>query len=103
MNKTNWFKRHLNWTWIFGYGLLWILPPLGGILAVVVSPETTEEALYSLAGLLYFLVLLVVVLPLSIWVLKKKGRSLWWLLGLGWLTPLWLANKHTQGDVWPTL
>ncbi len=33
----------------------------------------------------------------SVWVLKQKRRSLWWLLLYGWLSPLWLSNKNNSG------
>jgi hypothetical protein len=36
----------------------------------------------------------VLVLFLSVWVIHRKNRSLWWLLMLGWLSPIWLANKN---------
>jgi hypothetical protein len=36
---------------------------------------------------------LAILLPLSGWVIKQKGRSLWWILLSGWFSPLWLGNK----------
>lgn len=66
----NWFKRHLNWTyfisWLFCVGLV-----EGGRLVA----ETDR-----LIGLIEVWVGAILLLVVSIWVVRQKGRSLAWLL-----------------------
>jgi len=68
----NWFQRHLNWTWVFVY-LLW----------VVSNPSDSVVA--SLVAAVFLLIV-------SGWVIKQKGRSLWWILLTIVFSPLWLKN-----------
>jgi hypothetical protein len=62
----NWFKRHLNWTFIIFYLLL----------VFIASIISVYDGFYSFAcfiiGALVWL--------LSAWVLKQKMRRMWWLL-----------------------
>ncbi len=73
----NWFQRHLNLTWVFVYLVL------GSI--VMATPF----------GILN-VVCLVFILIVSGWVIKQKGRSLWWLL-IGF-SPLVLKNMRGQKE-----
>ncbi|OGO24353.1 MAG: hypothetical protein A2Z28_06500 [Chloroflexi bacterium RBG_16_51_9] len=76
--EMNWFQRHLNWTWLFIY-LIWI--PLNdtggkGLPAAVLYPV---GSVFLLIG--------------SIWVIKQKGRKLWWVLLTPFFSPFWLKSK----------
>ncbi len=74
--KMNWFRRHLNWTWVLAYLLWFVLNAGEGVIA----------QLLTLVAAIFWLVI-------SGWVIKQKGRRLWWLL-LSWVgSPLWLKNK----------
>jgi hypothetical protein len=47
----------------------------------------------GVAHVVFYVVLLAVLIPALVYVLIKEGRSLWWLLLIGWFSSLWLANK----------
>jgi hypothetical protein len=87
--QMNWFKRHLNWTyfisWLFCAGLV-----EGGRLVA----ETDR-----LMGLIEVWVGVILLLVVSIWVVKQKGRSLAWMLfiflGILPIIVLCLSNKNT--------
>jgi len=76
--EMNWFRRHLNWTYVLAY-LLWFVLNL-------YTDESVVAWWLSLVAAILWLVI-------SGWVIKQKGRRLWWLL-LSWVgSPLWLKNK----------
>jgi len=75
--EMNWFRRHLNWSYVLAY-LLWFVLNLYGY-------ESDIASWLSLVVAILWLVI-------SGWVIKQKGRSLWWIL-LSWIgSPLWLKN-----------
>ena len=84
-----WFERHLNWTIVIAFfGALLITPFIAFIFLV-----GTADAL--------IVVIPVVTITVSIWVLRKKNRSMWNLLWLlipyigVFIIPL-LKNKNTR-------
>ncbi|MFC2022374.1 hypothetical protein ACFLTR_04115 [Chloroflexota bacterium] len=79
----NWFQRHLNWTWLFAY-LIWI--PL----------NYSDDAIPPIIGAIFLLVV-------SGWVIKQKGRSLWWILLTIIFSPLWLKNIILVSQSLPTM
>lgn len=72
--ELNWFQRHLNWTWVFAW-LIWI--PL----------NASDDLVAQIIGA-------ILLLFVSGWVIKRKGRSLWWILLTPVFSPLWLRNKR---------
>jgi predicted branched-subunit amino acid permease len=84
-----WYERHLNLVWIFGLLLAYALNLVGGIIWGTVNPDATLEGIDFMG----YLIFLAVMVPVSIWVLKQKERSMWWLLLIMWGSPLWLGNK----------
>jgi hypothetical protein len=74
--EPNWFQRHLNWTWALAY-LVWI--PLNG----------ADHIVPQIIGTVFLLFV-------SGWVIKQKGRSLWWILLTPVFSPLWLKNKKAM-------
>lgn len=74
----NWFRRHLNWTWVLAY-LIWI--PLNA--PENVAPQIVGAILLLLA---------------SGWVIRQKGRTLWWILLTPVFSPLWLKNKRVVAE-----
>jgi len=88
--RMNWFERHLNWTmvlaWVGGCVIVFIV----AFLIALAAPYVPEDELYVIG----MLISLVVSLAVGYWVLRKKNRSLWWLLLSGWGSPLWLQNKR---------
>lgn len=79
----DWHRRHLNWTFVLAYLLWW---------TINLYADVSEIAWWvSLAAAIFWLII-------SGWVLKQKGRSLWWLL-LAWVgSPLWLRNKRNLSE-----
>ena len=112
----NWFKRHLNWT--SGLGIL-----LGFILATGGSVKTFFESIIFLSftgfvaslssdiysgslgslELIFAVIGLVLCLPILVWVLKQKHRTLWWILiifvPLGFIIFPCLKNKSEVIDI----
>jgi hypothetical protein len=95
MNK-NWFERHLNRTWVLGLvvaTLLWL------VFIVFVAVEEMEYgvvlSITFLRGITFWIVF-VVMFPVSLWVLHRKGRSLLWVLLAHWGSPLWLSNRSEK-------
>ncbi len=87
--ELNWFNRHLNWTWVLAqFAVVLILLVLGIIFAfsLITSPLTRGFDLTSaLTSVLIIGIISIILYILSVyvvggWVLKKKNRSLWWLL-----------------------
>jgi len=106
--RPSWFERHLNWTWFFAWistpfawylvilGVAWVAdnwPPLDRLL-------TDELFLFELIMWLTWLVVyLAIMVPVSVYVLRRKGRSFWWLLLIfSYLPfPMFLKNKLGRG------
>lgn len=79
----NWFQRHLNWTWLFAY-LIWI--PL----------NYSDNTMPPIIGAIFLLVV-------SGWVIKQKGRSLWWILLTIVFSPFWLKNMNLVNHDLPAI
>jgi hypothetical protein len=107
IEKTNWLKRHLNWTLIttvVGTYLLSMVTSaseeitspgrsLVGLLIQLVNPHISN---YTLSWW-YLPIWLALMLPVEGWVLRQKNRSLWHLLWgitpFGWIVILCLKNR----------
>jgi len=74
--QKNWFQRHLHWTWFLAY-LIWFFLNFSYFIEI------------QIIGL-------VILLFVSGWVIKQKGRSLWWILLTPVFSPLWLKNKRAM-------
>ncbi len=80
----NWFERRLNTTvllsWLASYLLFFVLIAFG---AFVLDPYISPGGLADNVSMwVVFLVLVALPLPVEWWFLRKKNRSLWWLLML---------------------
>jgi hypothetical protein len=102
----NWFQRHLNWTWVFAQlavGLItYVLVAVFVTGLFISSPALPSEA--SLLASFSVIYIIVLVLQLASlfgvggWVLRRKRRSLAWLLIffvplVGWIIFLCLENR----------
>lgn len=102
MNSGNWFLRHLNWTMIISlvilYGLASVSGIILGLIMGIANPSVSDEALDGYSYLVGFILSLVVLVPVGLWVLERKARSLWniiWLcIPFGLIVFLALENKR---------
>lgn len=85
----NWFERHLNWTFVLGYAGACLLSFLAGF-TMATDPNVSVGAVEAVSLLIGVTAICIV----GGIVLRKKGRSLWWLFLAGCFSPLWLSNKR---------
>lgn len=87
----NWFQRHLNWTWVLPQLVLYVVAMVVGfsfIMSAVGAARSPTESSFMLpfTGLLLWFGLIIPLLMMAAqfgigaWVLKRKERSLLWLL-----------------------
>jgi hypothetical protein len=89
-----WLKQHLNWTLVIGIGLGMVISFFITLVYILIFPSATELNIFFLSFLPYILV----VFTISLWVLRQKGRCLWWVLLVGFYSPFWLENKNNQPE-----
>ena len=94
LKERNWFERHLNWTmvlaWLSTYPITFIVASL----VILANPYISDDA---------FVVILVianlaVTVAVGRWVLKKKNRSMWWLLISPFIFFLLIENNSAIQD-----
>jgi len=87
----NWFERHLNWTmvlaWVGSYPICFIVWDL----ATLANPYISGDTL----GGIGFIISLIVSVAVGQWVLRKKNRSMWWLLLSPSIFFLLISNEST--------
>ena len=83
----NWFQRHLNWTFFLAFIAVYPISFITGFSIVTYNPYVSYDTLIIIGMIIPLLVLI----PLGGWVLKRKGRSLEYLLLLiGFYAPLFI-------------
>jgi len=87
--RMNWFERHLNWTMVLGWVGAGVIAFIVGFLAGLADPYISDDALYGMG----LVIQLAVSIPVAYWVLRKKNRSMWWLLISWTVFFLLLSNK----------
>lgn len=89
-SQMNWFERHLNWTIVLAYLGAWIANLIVfifvGSAIVQADPHVSGEAIRNVRDIIIGTITLAVLIPTWGWSLRRKNRSLWWLL-LGLLVP----------------
>lgn len=103
----NWFQRHLNWTWFFAQlvvGLITYVLVTVLVTSLIASgpnfpSESSLLASASVMQIVTMLLQLAAMFGVGAWVLKRKGRSLGWLLIflvplVGWIIFLCLENRN---------
>jgi hypothetical protein len=92
----NWFERHLNWTWVIGVISTYMITFIVGLTGAFLGMK------YNELKTLLVIVFVLLIFGVSVYVLIRKRRSPGWILLIGWLSPLWLANKRKgQMDLGP--
>jgi hypothetical protein len=102
----NWFQRHLNWTWFFAqlavgliaYIVVTIFVSSLFISSAVLPSEDSLLASVSSMQLIVVVLQLIAMFGVGAWVLRRKKRSLVWLLIflvplVGWIIFLCLENR----------
>jgi len=102
----NWFQRHLNWTWVFAqcavgliaYFIITIFVSSLFVSSAALPSETSLFASVSVIQIIFSALQIASVFGVGAWVLKRKGRSLAWLLIFlvplaGWIIFLCLENR----------
>jgi len=108
----NWFQRHLNWTWVFAQltvGLVTYVLVTVFVTSLFVSSSTfpSEASLFASISVIQVIVLvlqLIAEFGVGGWVLRRKDRSLAWLLiffvpMVGWIIFLCLENRNLLEDM----
>jgi hypothetical protein len=102
----SWFQRHLNWTWFFAQlvvGLIAYIVVTIFVSSLFISSAVlpSEESLFASVSAIQLIVIvlqLIAMLGVGAWVLRRKKRSLVWLLIFlvplaGWIIFLCLENR----------
>jgi len=102
----NWFQRHLNWTWVFAQwaaALIIYFVVFVFVSSLVASgpnfpSEASFFASFSVLQIVSYVLQIAAVYGVGAWVLKRKNRSLGWLLIffvplVGWIIFLCLENR----------
>ncbi len=99
----NWFSRHLNWTWVLGMALCYGVQ-VGLVYAYAYIKASapgfggfTDAQVVWINATAWGISFLVVYVPVTMWVLLRKGWSLWFFFISFCLLPLWIPNKRQAG------
>jgi len=102
LREMSWFRRHLNWTALLALVLAiaasFVAAFAVGFAMGYADPYVSDEALEGAGYVVGALATLAVLAPSWGWVLRRKNRSLWWLLlalfvPLGWIAMFVLENR----------
>lgn len=92
--RLNWAQRHLNWTVVLTAIAANAIAFAVSVWLLMVDPTSPDSVL----NIIYFAIVAGIVLPVGAWALRRKYRSLWWLLILfvpfGWIAFLCLENRR---------
>jgi len=92
-DRSSWFSRHLNWTYVFTLLFLYLLALITGILLGVA--QASDNTIDSV-DIIYRIIAAIVMIIVSLWILGRKKRSWAWIF-LGFiLAPLWLPTKESR-------
>jgi peptidoglycan/LPS O-acetylase OafA/YrhL len=95
----NWFQRHLNWTMVLVLAGLSLLITIPGVLIAFTRYDIHWLAVALIVKVFIPLIVAGVIIT-AVWVLRRKKRSLWWLLmilvPLGFIVWLCLKNKNDE-------
>jgi hypothetical protein len=90
-----WVQRHLNWTYLIWICAIYACMTMVGI--YVNSATATNTAIYA-GGIWRWAIipLLIFHIQANIWIIKRKGRSIWWFLPSIIFSPilLFLTNEN---------
>jgi len=88
--EMNWFERHLNWTMVLAWLSTYLVTFIVASLVILANPYVSDDALVAILVIAN----LAVVIAVGQWVLRKKNRSLAWLL-ISWTWFFLLIENHS--------
>ena len=92
--KISWFERHLNWTMVLTWAGTYLIAPIVASLMLLMDPYVSGEALWAIVVTAN----LAVVVSVGRWALKKKKRSMWYLLLSPSIFFLFIDNHSLMRD-----
>ena len=88
--ERSWFERHLNWTMVLTWAGSYLISFIVGFLGVLIDPYISDDTIIAVAAIIS----LIVTIAVGRWVLRKKNRSLAWLL-ICWTWFFLLIENHS--------
>jgi hypothetical protein len=89
--EKSWFERHLNWTMVQAWLSTYLVTFIVVSLVMLANPYVSDDTLVAILVIAN----LAVVIAVGQWVLKKKNRSLAWLL-ISWTWFFLLIENHSS-------
>jgi hypothetical protein len=90
IKERSWFERHLNWTMILAWLSTYLVTFIVVSLVIMANPYVSDDILVTIVVIAN----LAVVIAVGQWVLRKKNRSLAWLL-ISWTWFFLLIENHS--------
>ncbi len=90
----SWFEKHLNWTMVITWLGTLAICSIVGLFIGFIYPTWAVSNMGTINAL-GFILQVSIPIPIVIWVLKKKNRSLWWLLISWTLFFLLITNRNS--------
>jgi Tfp pilus assembly protein PilF len=90
LKERSWFERHLNWTMVLTWAGSYLISFIVGFLGVLINPYISDDTIIAVAAIIS----LIVTIAVGWWVLRKKNRSLAWLL-ICWTWFFLLIENHS--------
>lgn len=91
----SWFQRHLNWTFLIWICAIYACMAIIGV--YVFSANATNTGIYA-GGIWRWAIIPLIIFHIqaNIWIIKQKGRSIWWFLPSVIFSPtlLFLTNEN---------
>jgi len=88
--ERTWFERHLNWTMVLAWLGTYLVTFIVASFAILANPYVSDDTLI----VILVIANLAVVIAVGQWVLRKKNRSLAWLL-ISWTWFFLLIENHS--------
>jgi hypothetical protein len=90
IKERSWFERHLNWTMVLTWAGSYLISFIVAVLGMLISPNISDDAIIVVLAITSLLV----TIAGGWWVLRKKNRSLAWLL-ICWTWFFLLIQNHS--------
>jgi len=90
LREKNWSERHLNWTMVLAWLSTYLVTFIVASLVILANPYVSDDTFVAILVIAN----LAVVVAVGQWVLRKKNRSLAWLL-ISWTWFFLLIENHS--------